>query len=264
MINQNQAASFEKVATAYEKGRVGYPDNIYKIIELYTKLNSDSSILEVGCGNGVATEEIFNYFGSTITAIDPGLSLLEIAKSKVKNEKIIFMNTDFEDLDIDEPVDAIFSATAFHWIDKRNKYTKSYHDLKNDGSLVLYWNNYGIDDEKAFHEIQNIYSQYHPNGTPETDVRQLQREKIEDRKKEIINIEFFSLLVHHESVHKITMNSEEYVNLLKSFSNNSVLPHRQISQFYTEITKYIQSKEDKISVKITVNLEIAKKNGVLK
>jgi hypothetical protein len=49
--------------------------------------------------------------------------------------------------------DAIFSATAFHWIDLSTKHKKCCEALNNDGLLVVYWNNYGIEDN----EIQGIY-----------------------------------------------------------------------------------------------------------
>lgn len=76
MINKIHATSFDNVATTYNKGRIGYPEEIYKTIELHTKLNADSTILEVGCGNGIATHEIFHYFRSNNIAIDPGKTLL--------------------------------------------------------------------------------------------------------------------------------------------------------------------------------------------
>lgn len=259
MINQKHATSFDKVASTYDKGRIGYPEKLYKTIDLYTHLNSNSTILEVGCGNGIATQEIFNIWNSNIIAIDPGKSLLEIAGSKLANNKIQYVNIEYENFNSVESVDAIFSATAFHWIDQKIKYKKSYEILRNDGFLVLYWNNYVIENKKTFSDIQKIYNQYHPDGKPDKDVRQIQSDKIEYRKKEIDNSKFFNLMVHHEYIHSIIMRSEEYINLLKSFSNNSSLLQEELSRFYNEIYNYIHSANDRISVQINVNLEIAKK-----
>ncbi|MBN1646408.1 MAG: class I SAM-dependent methyltransferase [Spirochaetales bacterium] len=260
MINREYAASFDKVASLYDLGRIGYPEEIYETIDLYTNLNEDSTILEVGCGSGIATQEIYNKWKANIIAIDPGKSLLEIANAKsASNKRIQHVNTDFEHYDSAGPVDAIFSATAFHWTDPEIRYRKSSVLLKNNGFLVLYWNNCGLADGNVFYDIQKMYDQYHPDGNPEKDVRLIQRETIQARKDEIEESGYFALKVHHEYIYSIILNSAEYINLLKSFSNNASKPQQELSRFYDEIYSYIQSMNDRISLKINVNLEIAGK-----
>lgn len=258
-MKSEHAKTFNEIATLYDKARIGYPFQIYEIIDIYSDITESSKILEIGCGTGIATEEIYDKWKSNIIAIDPGLQLLEIAREKrFQESKIEFIHCPYEELQIREKFDAIISATAFHWVDKRIKYKKSSDLLNENGNLILFWNNYVIEDNNVMADIQNIYTRYHPDGAVK-DSRLHYKNKIKTRKNEINNSKYFDLIVHHESTYTISMTDSQYLNLLKSFSNNAYLENDKLTRFYGEVENYIKSTGNEIRITIVVNLEISKK-----
>ena len=162
----SEASLFNKVASVYNEVRPGYPPEVYDAISKYVDYNKHSNLLEIGAGQGIATEEIYNRWKANITAIEPGINLYNIMKQKFENNKnISIVNSTFEYFNTDIKYDGIFSATAFHWLDSEIKFNKT-HQLLNDNSfLFLYWNNYGISDVELENQFKKIYTKY---GFPES------------------------------------------------------------------------------------------------
>jgi SAM-dependent methyltransferase len=136
----NEALHFDNKSQTYDSIRPGYPNEIYETISNYKKLDKNSNILEIGAGNGVASLEIHDKWQPKLTLIEPGEKFCELLKEKFKTLKDIKIeNTTFEEYHNNTLFDAIFSATAFHWLDSLTKYKKSHDILKSDGLLILYW-----------------------------------------------------------------------------------------------------------------------------
>ncbi|MDC7221120.1 MAG: class I SAM-dependent methyltransferase [Spirochaetales bacterium] len=258
-MKATHAKTFNRIAPLYDNARPGYPTQIYDVIDIYSEISGTSKILEVGCGSGIATQEIFEKWQPSIVAIDPGLQLLEVARGKSKNNrKIEYLNCPFDEFKTPEQFDAIFSATAFHWLDKRTKYKRSHELLKDKGKLILFWNNYVIQEESVNAQIQGIYEKHHPDGSLK-DARLHYRNKIRNRKNEMNYTPYFDLAVHHEYSYSIKMSAIQYVLLLQSFSNNSFYEEERLKEFYENVENYVKSTGDEIKITVVVNLEIGQK-----
>jgi len=255
--------SFETVSSIYNEARPGYPKELYDDISRIKKITSQSMILEIGSGHGIATKEISEKWYCSIVAIEPGIELIDIAKKRlVGKKKIQYENCTYEQYKKDTAkYDAIFSATAFHWLDQDIKYTKSYDLLKDDGVLVLYWNNFGIADTRIEEEIRGIYKK-HKFGINSKDAKSLQDEKIEKRRNEIIESGIFELAMHKIFSRNIGYSSELYIKLLNTFPDHSKANIKNIEGFYSEIRNVIVANNDYISVSVNVNLEIGKKRNL--
>jgi trans-aconitate methyltransferase len=252
--------TFNKVANIYSQARPGYPEELYKRIADYKTFNQKSLLLEIGAGHGIATEEINTYWNPNIIAIEPGEELYKLAKQRLVDfTNIHLVNCTFENYDSSKIFDGIYSATAFHWIDKSIKFKKAYQLLNENGLLFLFWNNYSLKDTHIFNEIQKIYHSFHPHGAGKKDIRIILREKIQARRKEVEESNYFKLLSHDEISHTIIYSANRYVKLLQSFSDNA-FPKSEIDTFYEKIHKSVLSYGNKIELEIVVNLEIAKKS----
>lgn len=251
--------TFNEVAKIYSNGRPGYPRKLYEFIVQYVPLSDHSTILEVGAGHGIATEEISDFRNPWIIALEPGINLCKLAKKRLEDRnKVSILNTSFEHFKSKGLFDAIFSATAFHWPNKSVKYKKAFELLKPNGFLIVYWNNYLVAEEDNFVAIQKIYQNYHPDGAGETDIRTLQRRKIDNRRREIETSRYFNLIAHHEIIYNIEYSGERYLDLLKSFSTNAKYG-TELNDFYKKVADYVISLGNKITITITVNLEIGRK-----
>jgi len=77
--------------------------------------------------------------GLTVDAVDPGPNMIAVARRRVgETDAVTFHLGRFEDVDLpDQPFDAVFSATAFHWVDPAVGWVKAAACLKIDGLLAL-------------------------------------------------------------------------------------------------------------------------------
>lgn len=260
MNNIVVSSSFTKIASLYDEIRPGYPIEMYDAIDNECEIISQSKILEVGAGNGIATAEIFQKWNSSITVVEPGSEFCQILNDRFKDNKYIsIVNSTFEDFKDRCKYDFIFSGTAFHWIDQKIKYRYSSKILKKNGKLVLFWNNYSRDDNEIFNKIQDIYTEYYPEQTEVIDVRKLQSEKIIKRKLEILQSKCFNITFDNEFVIYRNYTSDKYISLLKTFSNNSTKTEEQLSVFYSKIHELIFNYGNSLNLPIMTNLIIASK-----
>ena len=156
-----KALHFDDNSEIYDNVRPGYPQEIYEKISKHIILDKNSRILEIGAGNGIASQEIYNNWQSKMVLIEPGENLCKLLYNRFKNnEDIEVKNVYFEKFESNYLFDIIISATAFHWLDLSVKYNKSYNLLKDDGLLTLYWNNYGIENKEMDEIIQKMYNKY--------------------------------------------------------------------------------------------------------
>ena len=190
--------------------------------------------------------------------LEPGARLAAALRTNLPRQ-IAVENTTFEDFRTDLRFDAIFSATAFHWLDPESKFERAYELLNPDGLLVVYWNNYSIRDVRVHGAIQRIYDAYHPTLAAVDDWRTVQERTISSRKDEIRSTGYFDFLGHHEIAWSIPYDGARYVELLRSFSHNAALTGPAIVTFYQKIGDYIAADGDTIDVDIVTNGAIARR-----
>ena len=256
----SEGKSFDTMASIYDDARPGYPDEVYQEINSIKHFSKDSTILEIGAGNGVATKEIWKHWQPKITALEPGLNLLTIAKSAfANNPKVSFVNTEFENY-THEPCafNGIVAATAFHWLNIKSKYRQCHDLLKDDGVLALYWNNYGIGDPDVEQKIHALYQKF---GFPDSDKNreQVLSEKVEQRRIEIEQSGFFTICAHRLISKDYRYPTERYIGLLKTFPNHAKEKVPQIDQLFEEIRELLSAHHNCITVNVIVDLKIAQK-----
>jgi SAM-dependent methyltransferase len=260
-IEDIRAASFDSVAGLYEEARAGYPREVYEEMEKYVSFSQRTRLLEIGAGEGKATWDIYQRWQPQVTAIEPGQALRKLLRKRFQEaDGIRIVGTRFEEFIPEEPYDCIVSATAFHWVKKDVRYTKTAQLLKEKGHLVLYWNNYSRNDEPIFDEIQEIYRFYHPDEAKRRDIREAHREKIDGRRRELAESGYFRLVSHREYIHMKNYTAKGYADLLRTFSDNSTRDERSLSVFYHAIEDVIRKNGDRLELPIHVNLEIGAKN----
>jgi trans-aconitate methyltransferase len=250
--------SFDAVSQEYKDARPEYDSRLFEYIDSVRHFTKESRILELGAGTGIATKQISDTWHSSITAVEPGTHLTAEAQTRLAGyTNINFVTSTFESFEAEEKsFDAVFSATAFHWLDPAVKYRKSSALLKDDGLLAVFWNYYGRDDTET--DMQKLYEKY-GMAAPGTDMRRLQQEKMKNRRKELETNGYFHLVNEALFNRNIPYTASRYINLLKTFSDHSRVPG--INSFYEEVFNFIENSGGIINVRITAQLEIAAKNA---
>lgn len=128
---------FDTAAEEYDKARRSYPDVLVDRALARGGLGAGSRVVEVGCGTGKLTEQLVER-NLRIDAVDPGANMIEVARRRVGDADVEFHVGKFEDVELPEGAfGAVFSATAFHWVDPEIGWAKAASLLEPGGVLAL-------------------------------------------------------------------------------------------------------------------------------
>lgn len=100
-------------------------------------LHGDETVLDAGCGSGRVTEKLLARLPrGRVIAVDGAPSMVDEAR-RVLGDRATVLQSDLLRLELDEPVDAVFSSAVFHWIDDHDAlFARLHAALKPGGRLV--------------------------------------------------------------------------------------------------------------------------------
>ncbi len=132
------AIVFNEVAGEYDRHRPTYPDDLVDHACRVAGIERGDAVLEVGCGTGQLTRSLVDR-GLRVVAVEPGRRLAALAERKLESRGAVkFVNARFEDAQLPQgPFGAVFSASAFHWIDPDVGWEKAARLLAPGGTLAL-------------------------------------------------------------------------------------------------------------------------------
>ena len=113
------------------------------------KIKGNEAILDLGCGDGVLTEELSMLVPhGKVIGIDASIGMINTAK-KLERNNLIFICMDINDMDFVNQFDLVFSNAALHWVKNHQQLLQnSFASLKPNGMLV--WNFAGDGNCAAF------------------------------------------------------------------------------------------------------------------
>lgn len=264
---------YKGIAGIYDEIRPSYPEKLIEDVICKTDLKLKDRLLEIGAGTGKATIQ-FAEKGFTINAIEIGEDMAEILNDKCANYPKVSVNVaSFEEWNCpnNEKYDMIYSAQAFHWIDKNIKYKKCHELLKDNGYLILFWYNPCNDKLPTTKEIQEkvdrivnkyVSDYYLDKGKPE------RREhdgvyKEDERKTEIELSGLFELVEKIEYTHETRNNDNQYLKVMKSVpafaSILDGLDDKIIENMNNEIKEVINGHGGYVGTLFNFSLYITKK-----
>ena len=249
--------TFNKDEYNYDKTRPDYPSELFGEIFKYSNLSTNSNVLEIGIGTGQATFP-FIQKGFNLTAVELGDRLAEYCKQKFSAYKSFsIINTDFLDADLPEKhFDSIFSATAFHWIPKDSGYAKIKSLLKSNGVLALFWNHpfVGNKEDETNLVSMAVYKKFRPNDKPPI---QFDKSKCQVIINELAQFGFNDI---QSKIYRRTrtLTSEEYINLIKTYSDHNALPEQLRLAFEQDMKQAIDEVGGKINIYDTIDLYLAR------
>ena len=129
---------FDEMAVEYDRRRPTYPDELVDQACQVAGIGSGDHVLEVGCGSGQLTRGLVAR-GLHVTALEPSKNLIALARQNLEGAgELEFVNAQFEDALLPrEQFQAVFCASAFHWVDPEVSWQKTADVLVPGGTLVL-------------------------------------------------------------------------------------------------------------------------------
>jgi SAM-dependent methyltransferase len=152
--------SFNEAAEVYDAVRPSYPADMFDA--LFAMLPSTPSVVEVGPGTGQAMRDLLAR-GAAVHAIEIGPAMAAKLRSNLPTDHLRITVGDFEQTAVTpESVDAMFSATAYHWISPPAQTDRPASILRRGGvvAIVDLVQVDSPDDAGFFEACQPIYEQY--------------------------------------------------------------------------------------------------------
>jgi SAM-dependent methyltransferase len=127
--------SFNEAAAVYDEIRPSYPAELFDT--LFRLVPPEPAIVEIGPGTGQATKDLLAR-GAWVHAVEIGPNMAAKLSSNLPSDRLRVSVADFEQLDVAAAsADAIFSATAYHWISVRAQTDRPAHVLRPGGVIAI-------------------------------------------------------------------------------------------------------------------------------
>ncbi len=140
-----------------------YGENLLQILNP----QPNERILDLGCGTGQLTAKIAEA-GAEVIGIDSASEMIEQAQQNYPN--LQFQVADAKNFQLPQPVDAIFSNAALHWIPQADDVISSIREsLKINGRFVAEFGgkgNIGLIVKALYNALENIGVKNAPNLNP--------------------------------------------------------------------------------------------------
>jgi SAM-dependent methyltransferase len=152
--------SFDGAADIYHEIRPSYPPPMFDA--LFRLLPSHPAVVEVGPGTGKATGDLLSR-GANVSAVEIGPAMAAKLREIHPSPALTVIVGDFEETDLEEhSFDAVFSATAYHWISAKAQVDRPASVLKPGGLVAIVDVNQvsSPEDKGFFVAAQPIYGRY--------------------------------------------------------------------------------------------------------
>ena len=102
-------------------------------------IDSNSRILDVGCGTGQTVAYLASEYGATVTGIDVHPIMVEKSKNRIENKAlpVEILQCSIENVPLqDDAFDFILSESVLSFVDKSTALKEIFRLLKDDGQLI--------------------------------------------------------------------------------------------------------------------------------
>ena len=91
------------------------------------ELAGDERVMDAGCGSGRVTAKLLERLpDGNVLCVDASESMIEQARAAL-GDRASYMVADLSELEVDEPVDVVFSTATFHWVMDHDKLFSGLH-----------------------------------------------------------------------------------------------------------------------------------------
>jgi SAM-dependent methyltransferase len=157
-LGRSYGKVFNEVAVEYDRNRPAYPDALVDRACEVAHIGDGDRVLEIGCGTGQLTRSLLAR-GLHVTALEPGDRLIRVAEENLKEAgDVEFVHARLEDMQLPrERYEAVFSASAIHWVDPDLSWRKIADALAPDGTLALI-QYFGLQEQRSVDDQEALLS----------------------------------------------------------------------------------------------------------
>ena len=249
--------SFNNVAEIYHAVRPSYPPPMFD--ELLRLLPDRPVILEVGPGTGQATRDLLRR-GAIVHAVEIGPATAAKLREVLPSSALTITVGDFEQVDVQEHgFDAVFSATAYHWITPKAQVDRPARVLRPGGVVAIVDLNQvsSPDDKGFFAAAQPIYERY---GEGHTGPQAPERHAVDPPMRRALRSDprFSNVEVHAYDWNQ-TYSAADYRKLMLSYSSTQMMTPSARQGLLDDMENFIQQQfGNQVTRPIVVTLTTAR------
>lgn len=151
---ERHAASFGRVADAYDRGRPPYPPEALEWLAQELDVTARSTVVDLAAGTGKLTAALVPIAGRVI-AVEPSAEMRRVLSGGHPEVEVLAGRAEELPLD-DGSVDCVFVAAAFHWFDADRALAEIHRVLRPRGGLGLLWNRPEWESEPWYPEFAAV------------------------------------------------------------------------------------------------------------
>ena len=230
--------SFNEAAEIYDQARPSYPADLFDA--LFRMLPPEPKIVEVGPGTGQATKDLIAR-GASVHAIEIGPAMASKLQSNISSDRLQVSVGDFETAGIAAAsFDAVFSATAYHWISQAAQTDRPATILRPGGiiAIVDLIQVDSPDDRGFFAAAQPIYERY---GEGHTGPAAPTREDVDSSIRGALEADrrFDSVAVRRYDWNQ-TYSASDYRRLMLSYSGTQMMDETDRDRLLDDMESFIR------------------------
>jgi SAM-dependent methyltransferase len=183
MTAKNATTRFSSRVDDYVKYRPHYPIEIIDLLAANCGLTPESVIADIGSGTGILTR-LFLENGNPVIGVEPNREMREAGEHDLADfSRFTSMDGTAEATRLPaHAMDFIVAGQAFHWFDRVRARSEFQRILKQDGWLVLIWNDRRVDSTPFLSDYEALLQEF------ATDYNEINHKNVQDKK---IFAEFF-------------------------------------------------------------------------
>jgi ubiquinone/menaquinone biosynthesis C-methylase UbiE len=145
----------------YIKYRPGYPEEIINFLSKEINLTSSWKIADIGSGTGILSE-LFLKNKNAVLGVEPNAEMRNAGEQQLKryiNFRSINGSSEITTIE-SSSIDLITAGQAFHWFDIGKSKKEFSRILKENGCVLLIWNNRKIDTSLFLKDYEKLLINY--------------------------------------------------------------------------------------------------------
>lgn len=234
---------YSEVAKAYNQVRPRYPKTLIdRAVEL-AQLPSQATILEIGCGPGIATVE-FAKIGFSMVGLEPSQDACQLAQLNcIAYPNVKIVNTTFEEWELESnKFNAVLAATSMHWVSPEIRYQKSAEILQDKGSLILLWNTPPHPNDEVCNLLDKVYQIHGPSIPKSARYQAIETYQINFKEmgQDVTNSGLFKDLVSEQLVCEASYSVDNYLALLSTMSPYIKLDSQQRDSLFAGLREVLE------------------------
>jgi SAM-dependent methyltransferase len=149
---------FNEIAVEYDRNRPTYPDALVEEACEVAGVRDGDRVLEIGCGTGQLTRSLLAR-GLRVSALEPGDRLIRVAEENLRGAgDVEFVHARLEDAQLRRAsYQAVFSASAIHWVDPDLSWRRIAGALAPGGTLALI-QYFGLQERRSVDDQEALLS----------------------------------------------------------------------------------------------------------